>query len=180
MSRFILLFRGINVSGHNSLKMKDLQGLLVDLGFEKVRTYLQSGNAVLEASAQSAGKLAEQVENALLVRTKLKVPVLARKVAELGKIESENPFLGKRGVDPAHLHVTFLAEKPAAAAVKTLAAIDAGQDMLAVRGTEVYLHCPDGYGKTKLSNTRIEKALAVPATTRNWRTVSQLRRMAED
>ena len=90
-----------------------------------------------------------------------------------------NPFLKERGIDVARLHVTFLSDVPAPAGWQALRGIKAGADELRHAGREIYLHCPGGYGKTKLSNNAIEKALGVRATTRNWNTVGKLCAMAE-
>jgi uncharacterized protein (DUF1697 family) len=84
-----------------------------------------------------------------------------------------NPFVkGKK--DPTKLHVTFLAENPARAKVSKLDPERAEPDEFRVVGRQVYLHCPNGYGRSKLTNAYFEKQLGVPATTRNWRTVTKL------
>jgi len=107
----------------------------------------------------------------------LSISVLSRTDEELGNTIQTNPFLEESGVDPSKLHVTFLASAPTAAEEK-LDRLHAGPDRYRYRGREIYLYCPQGYGRTKLSNLAIEKALAVRATTRNWRTVNQLYQMA--
>ena len=90
-----------------------------------------------------------------------------------------NPLL-KTGADPKTLHVTFLATAPTAATVRSLADVDRSPDQFTVGGREVYVHCPDGYGNTKLNNTFFEKRLGVAATTRNWRTVQTLAVLAKE
>ena len=91
-----------------------------------------------------------------------------------------NPFLSDKTVDRTRLHVTFLSSLPPKKLFAQLAAIVSGADQLHGSGKEVYLYCPDGYGNTKLSNTRIEKLLGVTATTRNWNTVTTLHAMAAE
>lgn len=104
--------------------------------------------------------------------------VIVRTPAELGKIVAANPFLEGKGIGAAKLYVTFLerAPDPAKAAVKTLDALAAraGNKRLALIGKDVHLYFPEGYGRSKLSNTAIEKALGLRATARNWNTVNKL------
>jgi uncharacterized protein (DUF1697 family) len=101
-----------------------------------------------------------------------------RSAKELGKVIALNPFLKAAEIDQSKLHVTFLEASAAKDAVKTLSEISSGRDECRVVGKEVYLHCPDGYGRTKLSNNRIEKVLSTKATTRNWNTVNKLYELA--
>ena len=78
-----------------------------------------------------------------------------------------------RGGD-GHLHVVFLAAKPKADRVKALTSGDWGDDEVAVKGVEAYLHLPNGYGRAKLNNMLVEKKLGVAGTARNWRTTVKL------
>lgn len=176
MARQIALLRGVNVGG-NVLKMQRLRELWSELGFKDVETYLQSGNVVF-SGAGSAARWQKTAEARLAGETRLAVTVLFRSAAELGQIITRNPFLKERGTDPAKLHVTFLAEPPGKDALKKLAAIACGNDRYHVAGTEIYLHCPAGYGNSKLANNALERVLGVRATTRNWNTVNKLHTLA--
>jgi len=154
----IALLRGINVSGHNSMKMADLRGLVEALGHRDVETYLQSGNVVFTARSGAASAMGRAIEKRIAKELGLDVNVLVRTKGELAKIASVNP-LAKRGVD----------------------AIDPKRfvpDTFAFARREVYLCCPKGYGRTKLNNAFFERALATDATTRNWKTVNALLAMA--
>ena len=173
---FIALLRGVNV-GQNLLKMERLREICSQLGFNHVRTYVQSGNVVFQAGG-TAANLRAAIERKLLGETRLPVTVLLRTPAELKSILSRNPFIKEKGIDTTRLHVTFLCEPAAADGLKKLGEIKAGADRFRAAGTEIYLHCPDGYGNTKLSNSAIEKALGQRATTRNWNTVNKLYEMA--
>lgn len=179
MPTYVLLLRGINVSGHNKLKMKDLQACLETLGLSAIQTYLQSGNAVFNAPKQAPETLAPKIQQALHAAHGITVRALVKTAAELRSIRAANPFLDEPDVDVATLHVTFLRGVPARAAVEGMARIDAGRDRYRHVGSAIYLSCPDGYAKTKLSNKGLEKWLAVDATTRNWKTVSALVAMLE-
>ena len=141
-----------------------------------VSTYVQSGNVVFE-SPDTAGALVGAIERGITSAFGLQVAVLVRSTRELAKVVATNPFVAQ-GADPAHLHVTFLVEKPEPARVRDLPARALAPEQLAVRGREVYLHLPNGYGRTKLNNAFVEKQLGVTGTTRNWRTVTTLADLA--
>jgi uncharacterized protein (DUF1697 family) len=172
---YIALLRGVNV-GQNLLKMERLRDLCAELAFENVATYVQSGNIVFEAEGSSSD-CTRAIEQKLAGETRLPVSVIVRTPAELGAIIRRNPFLKEKGIDRSRLHVTFLADATGKGRLPKLSAIKAGADQFRVSGKEVYLHCPNGYGISKLSNSAIEKALSVRATTRNWNTVNKLYEM---
>jgi uncharacterized protein (DUF1697 family) len=169
---YVGLLRGINLGARNRVAMADLRALVEDLGGEDVQTYVQSGNVVFGSDLAPANleqALAERISRAL----GLDIAVLVRTGAQVASLVAGNPFLAS-GAEPAALHVTFLASAPDRDLGKRLGERDFAPDELRVARSEVYLHCPKGYGRSKLSNAYIEKQLAVPATTRNWRTVTAL------
>jgi uncharacterized protein (DUF1697 family) len=167
----VALLRGINLGARNKVSMADLRTLFADLGAEEVVTYVQSGNVVFRSSGLRQAELARAIEKRIERDLRLRIRVLLRTKAQLGKVLGANPF-AKR--DPSTLHVTFLAAAPSRAAVRELEGKAFEPDEFRVVGSEVYLHCPNGYGKSKLSNAFFEQALDVAATTRNWRTVTKL------
>jgi uncharacterized protein (DUF1697 family) len=176
MPTYVALLRGVNVGG-NLLKMERLREICSEMGHRNVRTYVQSGNVVFEA-AGSVSQCATALEKALSGETRLPVTVLLRTRDEIASILAHNPFLKNKGVDLTKLHVTFLRSAATKDGLKKLTALKAGDDEFRAAGTEIYLHCPNGYGRTKLSNNAIEKALALRATTRNWNTMNRLYEMA--
>jgi uncharacterized protein (DUF1697 family) len=175
MNAYIALLRGVNVGG-NTLKMERLREVCAELGMKNARTYVQSGNVVFEAQG-TAGRWAEALEKRLAGEARLPVSVIVRTAGELGRVIDANPFINERGIDSTRLHVTFLQRKPARAAIAGLDGLKAGTDRFRCLGTEIYLHCPNGYGDSKLTNNVFEKVLAVRATTRNWNTVNRLYEM---
>ena len=175
---FIAMLRGINVSGHKIVKMERLRATFEGLGFGNVQSYVQSGNVVFEAKAAAPTGIAETIVRRIERDFGFSVPVTVVTAQEMGRIFRENPFLKEAGADLSKLHVTFLADTPAAAGLTRMGALPAGPDRFHWRSRCVYLHCPQGYGNTKLSNNAIEQALAVSATTRNWKTVTTLHQMA--
>ena len=177
MPTYIALLRGVNVGG-NTLKMERIREIWSALDFENVRTYVQSGNVVFEAKGPPSS-WSRKIEQSLAGETRLPVTVVVRTAAELAKVIAGNPFLKQKDIDRTKLHVTFLggpklSSKATKEAIGQLGAIDAGADTFRILGNEIHLHCPNGYGTTKLSNNRIEKVLSQKATTRNWNTVNTL------
>jgi uncharacterized protein (DUF1697 family) len=174
---YVALLRAVNVSGQNKVAMADLRAKLSRAGYEDVVTYVQSGNVVLKAPATPEAKLVGDLERQIRKGFGLTVTVLVRTADQLRQIRAADPFV-KRGADTGSLHVTVLATKPTAAQVKVLASKTAGPDEAIVRGREVYLHCPGGYGRTKLNNSFFERHLGTEATTRNWNTITKLIELA--
>jgi uncharacterized protein (DUF1697 family) len=180
MPTYIALLRGINVAGHKPVKMAALVASCEALGFADVRTYLQSGNVVFGAPAAPPIRLAGRIAERLRRDLGLAIAVLVKAERDWKAVRDRNPFLAEPGMDPAKLHVTFPFEPPAQAGLVKLAALKAGRDRYALAAGVIYLHCPDGYGRSKLSNTILERVLSVAATTRNWRTVNELYRLAAE
>jgi uncharacterized protein (DUF1697 family) len=171
VATYIGLLRAVNVGGRK-LKMPDLVRITEAAGGQDVGTYLQSGNVVFVATKKVAGSLAAELETFC----GFDVPVLLRSAADLARVIGAMPY----DAASADLHVTFLDHKPAAAAAASVDPDAGGRDTFSIVGAEVYLHCPGGYGRTKLNNTFWERKLRAVATTRNWRTVNALREMAQE
>ena len=108
------------------------------------------------------------------------IPVVLRTLDEMKRIVRDNPFLNENGVDHSKLHITFLSALPAKDAKHRLDALNALPDRFRFKDQEIYLYCPNGYGRTKLSNTALEKQMSIGATTRNWKTVSTLARISSE
>jgi uncharacterized protein (DUF1697 family) len=157
--------------------MERLRELCAELEFENVTTYVQSGNVVF-VTKNSPADCCQAIQHKLAGETRLPVTVIVRTAPEMAALIRRNPFLKENGVDRSKLHVTFLPEPPSKDGLARLSAIKAGADQFRASGKEVYLHCPNGYGTSKLSNAAIEKALGVRTTTRNWNTVNKLHEMA--
>ena len=171
------LLRAVNVSGQNKVAMADLRAHLSRAGYQDVVTYVQSGNVVFKAPAPPEAKLVADLERQIRKAFGLAVTVLVRTTEQLRTTRAADPFV-KRGAETSALYVTVLATKPTAAQVKELASKNVGPDQAIVRGREVYLHCPGGYGRTKLNNSFFERQLGTKATTRNWNTVTKLLELA--
>lgn len=171
MTTYIAILRGINV-GQNQLKMEDLRACLGEMGFAGIRTYIQSGNVVFQCPPSAVRILEKQLEEKIASQFGLKAPVIIRDSDEWEKILNGIPFSLEH--DPKTLHVTFLDEAPDPSLMDEILPYKAEAESFVLKGKEVYLHCPNGYGTSKLSNNLFEKKLKVKATTRNWNTVQQL------
>ena len=172
MTTYVALLRGINVSGKNPIKMAVLRELMESLGHEAVETYVQSGNVVFRSRTRSPAKLAASIEVRITQDLGLTVAVLVRTGEELAALVAATPPVGANDLE--HLHVTFLAHSPKKTAIGALEGAHDAPDECAVAGREVYVHCPNGYGRTKLNNTFFERKLDATATTRSWKTVARL------
>lgn len=177
MTRCVALLRGINVGGHARVAMADLQAMFVALGFEDAKTFIQSGNVVFSCADGPPAGLGAKLEKRLASDLGVPARVILRTAEDLAEIVAGNPF-AKRKADPSRFAVTFLAERPDAKRAASLV-VPPGEDAeLRLAGREVYLHIPQGFARTKLTNAYIESRLEVAATARNWHTVLKLLNLA--
>ena len=178
MEIYIALLRGINVSGKNKIKMIDLKAVFESMGFLNVQTYLQSGNVIFETNKVSVQILEKEIETKILQHMGLMVSVIVRSKTEMIQISTNNPFLTAFSENvPDRLYVTFLSEAPSVTAVSKLDGIRSGEDQFIQVAKEIYVYCPGGYGRTKLTNNLFEAKLKLRATSRSWRTVIELNKM---
>lgn len=174
MTTYICILRGINVSGHKMIKMDALKELFSKLKYKNVRTYIQSGNVIFQFDKTETKQLEAQIAKQINIAFGFDVPVLVREAGEFKKVFENNPFVNKRKEDISKLHVTFLSEQPDKVKVEAISGGDYGRDEFIVTGNVIFLFCPDGYGNTKLNNNFFENKLKVTATTRNWKTITEL------
>ena len=157
--------------------MKALADLFSGAGCRSVVTYIQSGNVVFRAPPPLARQIPNLIQEAIQGEFGLEVPIVTRTALELRKVVRGNPFL-RSGAEASTLHVAFLADRPSAAAIKSLDPKRSPHDAFVVRGRDIYLHCPNGFGRTKLSNAYFDSKLGTTSTVRNWRTVETLLELA--
>ena len=170
MKTYVALLRAVNLGGRNRVPMAELRALLGSRGFEDVVTYVQSGNVVLRSAKglqATAGAIEHELAKAFGVTSK----VLLRTPGELRRIARANPFAGRED-DPRRLLVVFLSRRPGT--VSKLDPDRSPRDEFSLRGREIYLHLPNGFGRSKLTVAYFEQALGVEATARNWQTVLKL------
>lgn len=177
MQTYISILRGINVSGHKLIKMDALKTLFESLNFKNVKTYIQSGNIVFKCKTTKTPDLEKKIASQIKKEFDFDVPVMVKEIDELTAVLNQNPFIGK--YDITKLHVTFLSETPEKAAIDKVKEGKYAEDEFIVIEKSVYLFCPNGYGNTKLTNTFFENKFKVIATTRNWKTITELVNIAE-
>jgi len=177
MPAYVAMLRGINVAGHKTLRMEHLRALCSDIGFQNVETYVQSGNIVLRSSIENPTIISKRIGAQIIESFGFEVPVIVRTLKGMRNVISNNPFLKENGIDSSKLHVTFLSEIVQKTSLEKLAELSTSPDRFYSAPHEIYIYCPVGYGRTKLSNVGIEKALSVTATTRNWKTINKLLEM---
>lgn len=169
---YVALLRGINVGGKNRLPMKDLAGMFRNAGCDNVRTYIQSGNVLFEADRALAARVPGLVAKAIARDFGFAAPVVTRTRAELEAVARGNPIPDVS--EPKALHVAFLLDRPRKAALASLDPDRSPPDTYVVRGREIYLHCPNGVARTKLTTAYFDAVLETTSTLRNWRTVLTL------
>ncbi|HEY1737183.1 MAG TPA: DUF1697 domain-containing protein [Acidimicrobiia bacterium] len=172
MPTYAAFLRAVNVGGR-SLAMAELRALCADLGFTDVQTYVQSGNVVLASRSKSERGVQRTIEEGIADRFGLEVPVMLRSHEELVAVLDANPYAAT-GADPARLLVMFLDAAPKAATARSVDGEQHAPDVFTVVGREIYLYCPNGYGRSKLTNAFFERKLGVRATGRSWRTLGKL------
>lgn len=179
--KYISLLRGINVSGQKKIKMAELKLVYEDAGFKDVVSYIQSGNVIFDSDLKDASKISVTIEYAIKKTFGFDVPVIIRSNSEMKKVLSTCPFKDiDIEKDGTKVLVTFANSKPAQKNIKEFAQYVEPPEELTVLGKEVYLYCPNGYGKSKLSNTFLEKKLGILATTRNIKSVVKLYELSRD
>jgi uncharacterized protein (DUF1697 family) len=169
----VALLRGINVGGKNIVPMKDLAEIFAAGGCRDVRTYIQSGNVIFRAPAAVLKGLPALVSEKIATQFGHCVPVILRSTRQIAETIRNNPYL-KAGEEERMLHVVFLADLPAAAAVRNLDPDRSPPDAFHVHQREIYLHLPNGAARTKLNTAYFDSKLATIGTQRNWATVSKL------
>ena len=178
MNIYITLFRGINVGGRNILPMKDLTALLQNLGCGNVKTYIQSGNAVFRHPERGASRLAADIQGAIHASHGFEPEILLLTTEKIEQAVSSNPFRDAES-EPSRLHLSFLAAAPESPDLDLIETLRTDTERFALKNDVAYLHAPDGIGRSKLA-ARVEKALGVTATGRNWRTVGKILEMARN
>jgi uncharacterized protein (DUF1697 family) len=175
---FIAILRGINVGGHNKLKMAELRAALEADGFANVQTYIQSGNVVFEPQTKSTNKISDAFTGLIQKHFQLDVPVVIRSSSAFAAVPDNNPWAGDSRFDEQFLSVAFLAKKPAKTKLAQLSDPSADCDHFKVVGSDIYLYCPNGASKTKLTNNFFEKELGIVCSTRNWRSIGKINELA--
>lgn len=153
--------------------MTNLRRFLTELGFENVRSVLQSGNLVFVSRSRTGAELERHLETEASKRLALEVDFFVRTAEEWKSIVRQNPFRREAEREPAHLIVLFLKNAPAAKDVALLQADISGPEVVKAKGRQAYIFYPNGMGRSKLTFAMIERRIG-RGTGRNWNTVMKL------
>lgn len=178
MKTYIALFRAINVGGNNALPMKELVTILEALGSQKVKTYIQSGNAVFQNEEQDVQQLVSRIGAEIKNRCGFEPGILLIEPEVLEKAIAGNPF-PQGEAEPQTLHLGFLAAVPTHPDLQSLERIKMESERFLLKDSVFYLHAPEGIGRSKLA-ANAEKYLGAPMTDRNWRTVCKIQDLVKE
>ena len=179
MATYISILRGINVGGHNPVKMDALRLLYAELGYSAVQSYIQSGNIIFNSSLSDILYIENSIREKIFETFGFNVSVLVLTTEELNSSLQNNPFIKDKMKNPAFMHMTFLSGLPDKELVDKIPAGFYLPDEFLISGKTVFLYCPAGYGNTKLTNNFFENKLKLTATTRNLNTSNELLNLAE-
>ena len=197
MPTHVALLRGINVGGRNRVAMADLRRILASLGHTDVATYIQSGNAVFTAATGSepsdsaeppdSAALAAGIEGALAAQLDVRPRVVVLSRDAFAQVVVDNPFADEP--DPKKVHAVFSGDEPGPESRSLLdralqvAAARGSADEAVMVGRTLFLHTPDGLGRSELAAAltppRMARAARSDATARNWATVTRLMAMLD-
>ena len=183
MPRYLALLRGINVGGHNKVAMADLRDLAAALGFADATTYIQSGNLIFSSAEAGTAELADMLEAEIASRLAVRPAVVVLCAAELKQVIADNPF--PHETNPKCLHAVFRRDEVGQDGVAAIAAAvqqarDAGsRDEARVVGRTLFVHTPDGFGRSDLAARLTSSKAQATGTARNWATVMKLMDMLD-
>ncbi|MFV5696405.1 DUF1697 domain-containing protein [Flavobacterium sp. LB3P122] len=180
MTTHLALLRGINVSGHNMIKMEALKTTLEAIGFQNVVTYIQSGNVFVDTEEENASKVGFQIKQEIFKVFGHEVPIVVISSADLEACLKNNPFLKEKDIDIKKLYVAFISTALQSTSINDLKISQFKPDEASIDGSRIFIKYAVGAGKTRFDQKYIEKKLNVTATIRNWNTVTQLLKMYQE
>ena len=172
MTRFVALLRGVNVGSAKRVPMADLRALLSGLGYTRVLTLLNSGNAVFDSPGRSTTAHAHRIHTAIAEALGVDVPVIVKSAREIAAIESGNA-LASVAIDPSRLLVAFTSSQDALQGLGMLSELVRAPERLHLDEHAAYLWCASGILESKAGAALLGKA-GRAATTRNWATVLKI------
>ncbi|TQR17516.1 DUF1697 domain-containing protein [Psychrobacillus vulpis] len=159
----VALLRGINLGNKNKVDMKSLKVLFEELGYENVRTYIQTGNVIFDNSSYNV----QQIETSLRDTYGFDIPVVVRSKEELEEIQQNSTFLKEQ------VYVMFL-EKEISDEQQALLRSLVDDEFVVLNRRNVIINLTKSYHQTKFTNTFFEKKLKMISTARNQNTVNKI------
>ena len=179
MAVIVSMLRGVNVGGHNKIKMDALRALYESLKLRDAKTYLQSGNVIFRTEERDLPRLTKRIEDGIERKFRFRPDVILRTAAEMREVIAKNPFAKRHGMEPSKLLVSFLASDPGEEARERVRQMKCAPEELRIEGRELYIYFPNGIGRSKLSPGALEKALKTAGTGRNWNSVTNMLEIGE-
>lgn len=177
MTTHLALLRGINVSGHNMMKMDALQKMLENMGFSNVKTYIQTGNVFVTSDEESPAAVGFKIKQEIFKTFGHNVPVVVINKEDLIACQENNPFLKEKNVDTKKLYVAFVSMELHKDRIHDLKMSQVKPDEVHIDSNKIYIKYAVSAGKARLDQKYIEKKLNLTATIRNWNTVTHLLKM---
>jgi uncharacterized protein (DUF1697 family) len=175
MQTCIALLRGVNMTGHNKIIMTDLAALFIELGFKDAETFIQSGNVIFtDPENQPVKELTSKIEAAVLKKFRFNIHVMMRTADEFKNVIFANPFADEVNINAEKLAVIFLSDIPLEEQILRVSSIDYPPDKFKIIGKEIYIYCPNGFGRTKFYTNFFENKMKVTGTARNWKTINTI------
>lgn len=172
--RYIAFLRGINVGGQKKIKMTDLKIMFESLNFINVKTYIQSGNVSFDYGTKDTIELANEIEKKISETFGFLVKTIIRTEEELRNVVNNNPLAKQANIEIDKVYITFMVDIPEPSIVLLLDMKKEENEKFTIISREIYLYCPNGYGRTKLNNTMFEKKFKTDATTRGFKTINNI------
>lgn len=182
MTVYVAMLRGINVGGHNKVRMTELKSMFQAIGMSRVQTYIQSGNVLFE-STDDTDVLRPAIEQEIERVFSLSLTVMVRTSADLRRIIENCPFaeevrtVAQAAAEVETLHVSLLLERPTQEGIEQLSRYSSDVDEFRIVDREVYLLLREGVRNSKLANQL--SRLNIPSTMRNWKTMNKLNTLAQ-
>lgn len=177
MTTHLALLRGINVSGHNMIKMDALKSCLEAVGFQNVQTYIQSGNVFVDSEEENVAAVGFKIKQVIFKTFGYDVANVMITKKDLEACFSNNPYLKQKEIDYKKLYVAFVSKELRSESINDLKISQFKPDEVHINASRIFIKYAVGAGKTRLDQKYIEKKLALTATIRNWNTVTQLLQM---
>jgi uncharacterized protein (DUF1697 family) len=183
MPRYLALLRGINVGGHNKVAMADLRDLATALGLADATTYIQSGNLVFSCAEADTGELADMLQSEIASRLGVRPGVVVLSRGDLKQVIADNPYAGEK--NPKCLHAVFRRDEVGTDGIAAVAAAvqrarnSGSRDDATIIGRTLFLHTPDGFGRSELAAQLSSARVQATGTARNWATVTKLMGMLD-
>ena len=171
--KYVAFLRGINVGGKNKIKMETLREMCGSLGFENVKTYINSGNIIFETGETDDISLSKKIESAIETTFSLSIRVITRSIPHIESLVENNPFAGQFENDK-DIHVFFLDEEMPAEKRDLLLSNNNENETYVVQNREIFCHLKISVLDSLMGKDYIAKKLKLPSTARNWRTVNKI------